>query len=135
MLSKSIAEICALLGSRPEAVSGAASAQEYAPLLPLLEHPLPDVESQFQSHLMAAGIAAENRASISLEGLVAFALNSWGSHWPALAVSWLEAGMPVTGEILLALESIPNNKNLPQAVRHRAFALSKRTHRLSQVRE
>lgn len=132
MPTKSIAEICALLGSHPEAVAVVASAQDYVPLLPLLEHRLPEVESQFQSCLTAAGLSPESRANISLNGLVAFALNSWGSHWPALAVSWLEAGMPITGEVLLALESIPNNKNLPQAVRYRASALLKQTQGLTQ---
>lgn len=132
MPSKSITEICALLGARPDALSVVASGQDYVPLLALLEHPLPEVESQFQSCLSAAGVPSESRAAISLERLVAFALNSWGSHWPALAVSWLESGMPITSEISVALESMPDNKGLPQAVRHRAFALSKRAPKLGQ---
>jgi hypothetical protein len=129
MSSESVAEICALLAARPEALSAVASGRSYVPLLALLEHPLPEVERQLQSCLVAAGVAAEHCAAISLEALVAFALGSWGSHWPALAVSWLENGMPVTSEIAGALESMSSNKGLPQAVRHRAFALAKRASR------
>lgn len=127
MSSKSITEICSLLGARPDALSVVVSGQDYVRLLALLEHPLPEVESLFQSCLVAAGVPAESRATVSLERLVAFALNSWGSHWPALAVSWLEGGMPVTHEIIAALESVSDNKGLPQSLRHRAFALAKRT--------
>lgn len=133
MPSKSIAEICALLGARPEVVSAVASEQSYVALLALLEHPLPEVEHQFSSCLAAAGIASEHRAAISLGGLVTFALNSWGSYWPALAISWLEGGMPVTREIMAALESVSNNKGLPQSLRHQAFALAKKTAKAGQV--
>lgn len=127
MPSKSISEICTDLAAHPEAVSAVASRQNYVPLLALLEHPQPEVESQLQSGLVSVGISSESRAAISLEGLVTFALNCWGSYWPSLAVSWLEGGMPVTRGIMKALESASSNKGLPQSVRHRAFALARRT--------
>ena len=133
MRSKSITEICAQFGARPDAVPLVASEQNYVPLLALLEHPLPEVEHHFQSRLVAAGVSSESRAAISLDGLVTFAINSWGSHWPALAISWLEDGMAVTREIMEALETASNDKGLPQSLRHRAFALAKRAAKAGQV--
>jgi hypothetical protein len=126
MQRRSVSEICALLATQPEALTSVVAGKSYMPLLVLLEHPLSVVESQLQPALMSAGISSEQRASISLERLVLFALTSWGSYWPALAVSWLEAGMPITSELAQILESLSQDKRLEQSVRHRAFALAKR---------
>jgi len=126
MQRRSVDEICALLAAHPEALGAVVAGKSYVPLLALLEHPLSEVESQLQSALISAGLTSEQRSSITLERLVAFALTSWGSHWPALAVSWLEGGMPITTELAQVLEAVSQDTRLPQPVRHRAFALAKR---------
>ena len=129
MQQQSVAEICINLAKWPEALEAVASGGSYLPLLVLLEKPMPEVESQLHLGLVAAGISNEVRATVSLEKLVLFALRSWGSHWPSLALSWLEGGMAIGSEIASALEIISQSKQLPQPLRHRAFALVKQWHR------
>jgi hypothetical protein len=126
MPSLSITEICVRLGESPQAMEAVISGRNYVALLPLLEHSLEDVELQLQASLVVARIPSECIQSISLERLVLFALASWGEHWPALAVSWLESGLPASQSIAQALQSLSEETRLPQPVRHRAFALERR---------
>jgi len=135
MPSQSIKEICVRLKASPEALSAVTSKQSYIPLLPLLEHPLQEVESQLRAKLVEAGLAAPEVECVSLERPVLFALFSWGSHWPELAVSWLEAGFPINEPIARRLEKMSQEDRPPQAVRHRAFTLAKRWRRTQEQPE
>ena len=133
MPSKSIAEICELLAAQLDGQQAIASGQSYMPLLPLLEHPLPDVRRHLHSCLTAANIPSEIISAASPEKLVLFALGSWGSHWPELGIQWLESGMQTNGELAQALERISQDTSLPQSLRHRAFALEKAWRRINQA--
>ena len=127
MPNKTIDEVCALLGAYPEARAAAVQGQSYVTLLPLLEYPLPEVQAQLPAGLTKAGLSPEEAVCISPERLVLFALTaSWGSHWPELAVSWLESGLPISPAIAHALNALSQDKRFPQSVRHRGFALAKR---------
>lgn len=129
MPSQSVKEICVRLKASQEARSAVTSGRSYMPLLPLLEHPLHEVESQLRTNLVEAGIATHEIDCVSLEKLVLFALSSWGSHWPGLAVTWLEGGFPISEPLARRLETMSQEGNLPQAVRHRAFTVAKRWRR------
>ncbi|MBN3722604.1 hypothetical protein [Burkholderia sp. Ac-20379] len=48
-------------------------------------------------------------------------------YWCDLAVGWLEQGVPVDDGIVELLIEISRNRNFPQNLRHRAFALYKRS--------
>jgi hypothetical protein len=126
MPSLSITEILARRGTAPQAVEVVNSDRDYVALLPLLEHSLQDVERQLQAVPVAVGLRPECIDSISLERLVLLALGSWGEYWPALAMSWLDSGFPVSREIAQTLQSMSKKKGLAQQVRQRAFALEKR---------
>jgi hypothetical protein len=117
MPSKSITEICERLGRSPQAMEAVSSDSNYVALLPLLEHSLADVELQLQAGLVAVGIPPECIERISLERLVLFALGSWGEHWSALALLWLESGFAISRDIAQALQSLSTKKGLPQQVR------------------
>ena len=57
---------------------------------------------------------------------------SWETaYWPGLAVQWLEQGAEVNAEIASLLEQIASRKAFPQALRHKAFAISRRWSRQS----
>ncbi|WKJ90765.1 hypothetical protein QZJ86_01110 [Methylomonas montana] len=53
-------------------------------------------------------------------------LNWPTEYWAALAVGWLEQGVPVDAEILSVLNLLVENKHYSQAIRHRAFAIVRR---------
>lgn len=125
----SIEEICGRLNASKEVRFAVASGHHYTTLLPLLEHPLHEVEFLLQASLVEAGMDARETDCVSLEKLVIFALSSWGSYWPELAVVWLEGGFPINESLARRLEIMSQEENLPQTVRHRAFTLVKRWRR------
>ncbi len=128
--SKSVADICAILATHLPSRVAAREGRSYLALLPLLEHPLADVQSQFEPALAAAGIPPEEAAAISLRSLVLDALRyEYGGYWGSLAVSWVEAGFPIDPAIADALEGLAKDKRYSQQTRHLAFALAKRWRR------
>ncbi|PLC40477.1 hypothetical protein C0Q88_21985 [Ralstonia pickettii] len=47
-------------------------------------------------------------------------------YWAALAVGWIEGGLPMDAELAELLQEIAEHRNMSQRLRHRAFALAKR---------
>ena len=59
---------------------------------------------------------------------------SWDTatgYWQGLALQWLEQGAEVDAEIAALLDQIASRKAFPQALRHKAFAISRRRARQS----
>jgi hypothetical protein len=76
-----------------------------------LEHPL----TQFSSSACCA-------REVAVAGL------RWPTpYWCSLAVEWLEQGLPVDNDIVELLLAIAKNRRFPQALRHRAFSIYKRS--------
>jgi hypothetical protein len=73
-------------------------------LLPLLERHPRDVAATLHRHATPS----------PLPDLVRFALTAWGSHWPGLALGWLEAGWPTT-DVLDVLATMKDNPKLAPA--------------------
>ncbi len=61
---------------------------------------------------------------------VVLAALTWPTDgWMNKALEWIEQGVPLDEEIVTALEAVSDNKHNAQAIRHKAFALSKRWRR------
>lgn len=76
-----------------------------------LEHPL----SEFSSSVHSA------------RDVVIAGLNWPAPYWCNLAMVWLEQGLPTDDEIIELLRTIAENRRFPQSLRHRAFAIHKRS--------
>ncbi|MEO3927734.1 hypothetical protein ABGB07_28275 [Micromonosporaceae bacterium B7E4] len=85
-------------------------------LLPLLERTPTDV---------SAALPYVPLADTPLPALVRFALTTWGEHWPALALGWLESGWPIR-DLLDVLAEMKDSRELSQPLRHRALRLWRR---------
>lgn len=83
-------------------------------LLPVLEHDCREA------------MAFERVDALRLPELVAFALKEGSSYWVTLALSWLEAGFPVSASVRSELLSISQRSAVEQSIRHRAFALHRK---------
>jgi hypothetical protein len=81
-------------------------------LLPLLERNPDDIAPTLNGHMTPS----------PLPDVVRYALTAHGSHWPALALGWLEAGWP-TADVLDVLATMMDNSKLAQPLRHRALRL------------
>lgn len=68
---------------------------------------------------------ASHNASAARESVVA-GLVSGMDFWAALAVGWIEGGLPMDAELAKLLLEIARRRNVSQRLRHRAFALAKR---------
>lgn len=84
-------------------------------LLPVLEH----------EYLEAQAFA--NVEALRLPEVVTFALREGSAYWAGLALHWLEAGFPNSGYFKEDLLFVSQRSALEQSVRHRAFALHKKT--------
>jgi hypothetical protein len=61
---------------------------------------------------------------------VVLAALTWPTDgWMRIALEWIEQGIPLDEELANALESVSKNKHNAQAIRHKAFAISKRWRR------
>lgn len=50
--------------------------------------------------------------------------------WMNNAFEWIELGVPLDEELVVALENVSANKRNAQAIRHKAFEFSKRWRRI-----
>ncbi|MCQ3827834.1 hypothetical protein HXX02_00090 [Microbulbifer elongatus] len=50
-------------------------------------------------------------------------------YWPGLAVSWIEQGAPIDGEVRDALDAVAKKKHFPQPLRHKAFPFARKWER------
>jgi hypothetical protein len=82
-------------------------------LLPLLERTPTDVR---------AALPQTPLSDTPLPALVRFALTKGDEYWPALALSWLEAGWP-TQDALDVLNDMKDSHEISQPLRHRALHL------------
>jgi hypothetical protein len=61
---------------------------------------------------------------------VVLAALTWPTDgWMNIALEWIEQGVPLDEELINALENVSANKHNAQAIRHKAFAFSKRWRR------
>lgn len=49
------------------------------------------------------------------------------AYWCSLAVGWLEQGLDIDDDIVELLHAIAGNRRFPQALRHRALSLYRRS--------
>lgn len=81
------------------------------------------LEAPYAAFMNTPGVAAGDvlRAGLS---------EAWPSdYWAGLAVGWLEKGAPMDAEASLLLNAVVQRRHFSQAVRHRAFALTRRAER------
>ncbi len=67
---------------------------------------------------------ASHDESVARESVVA-GLVSGTDYWAALAVGWIEGGLPMDVELAALLLETAKRRNMSQRLRHRAFALAK----------
>jgi hypothetical protein len=127
---KSFQAICSAIAARDDAWSAVRNGSNYVPLLPVLEHPHPEVTAELADWLIAAGIPRAEAGEVSLSKLVAFALTAdIGQGWALDAIGWIASGFPINDEIASALECLAQRRRFPQHIRHQAFAAAKRWRR------
>ena len=83
------------------------------PMLPILEHPYPDVlnEIGFESCI------TQNL----LTDIVEYSLNFPSRHWALSAVTWIENGFPINNSICKRLLNISKDKYDSQQLRHKSL--------------
>lgn len=95
-------------------------------LLPALEIPLTEFQMLIQRSLANGGIPQEVLQTFPFFQVTILGLSSTSEHWTQLAINWCES-LPLDQSLIRALLAVAKSDSLPQRIRHRAWALCKRT--------
>jgi hypothetical protein len=124
---RSLRAFAARFAGHTKGIAAAFPPKAYLALLPLLEFRYPEVRKGLAPALARAGLAAEGSPSVSLRDLVLFAVRHGSPYWSALALGWIEAGLPLDHEVASAIRPhVTGNRAWPQELRQQGFRLLRR---------
>jgi hypothetical protein len=127
---RSLRAFAAGFAGHTEGVAGLFRRKGYLVFLPLLEFPYPEVRKGLTLAFAKAGIAEADFQSVSLRDLILFAIRHGSPYWSALALGWIEAGLPLDHEVASAIrQHVAGNRAWPQQLRQQGFRLLHRWER------